>query len=141
VNIGTSVPYAKYVNYGSLPHSGSIGSAEEDGSFEERITEWLRDKVGVPEDRLHNAVFWLMKKIADNGTGAIPFLEPAIPDIKESLRKNLVALSRHRKQNMKPFIVVVGPEGTQISGTKEELKRAEAYKNAFSDMNPDWLVR
>ena len=82
VIIGTSVPYAPYVEYGSGPHKSSKGSAE----FKDDIKRWCE---------LHGIKNWyaVYKKIVKNGIKEKPFLIPAFnkiaPKVQRALEKVL----------------------------------------------------
>lgn len=111
VNIGTGVPYAPQVNYGSLPMGrGGSGSVDpESGTFQEKIKEWA-ERHGVdtstPEGQSH--LFFIMKKIKENGTDAVPFYEPSLSTIRMKAPIVINALlSKGLKQKYRPQVIIV----------------------------------
>ena len=73
--VGTSLPYAQYVEYGTGPHSATSG----DGSFFKSIREWTNRVLGSDEERL---VFAIAKTIRKNGLKPRPYFRRAV--VKEA---------------------------------------------------------
>ena len=67
VDIGSANNHAFYVDRGSSPHLNPEGSEE----FVAEIKDWVR-RMGWDE----NAAFAVIKNIREQGTDAIPFIEP-----------------------------------------------------------------
>jgi hypothetical protein len=112
VHIGTGVPYAKYVNYGSLPIGQGQGSAEpEEGTFREKIMEWAIRKWGDSEETKDRAMA-IARAIAMKGTDAIPFFEPSFTGIRMVVRKGVAQLGRELGQEISPGITIVNPDGS-----------------------------
>jgi hypothetical protein len=118
VNIGTSNPYSRYVNYGSLPIGQGNGSAEPgEGTFREKILEWAIRKWGdSPETR--DRAMAIAKSIAEKGTDAVPFFEPAFPVIRTAMSKGLREFSAGLGQEISPEVWVVDPDGNIRRYTK-----------------------
>lgn len=117
VHIGTGVPYAKYVNYGSLPMPAGVGSAEPgEGTFREKILEWAIRKWGDSEETKDRAD-GIARAIAHDGVGAIPFFEPSFVGIRMIVRKGVQTLSRELVKGITPGITIVFPDGSIQSGT------------------------
>jgi HK97 gp10 family phage protein len=75
--IGTTVPYAPYVEYGSGPHKSSNNSSQ----FRDDLKRWCE---------LHGLPFWpVYKKIVKNGIKEKPFLIPAFNKIAPKVQKAL----------------------------------------------------
>jgi hypothetical protein len=112
VNIGTEVPYAEYLNYGSDPMtSGSKGNGAEPSalSFREKILEWAIRKWGDSEDTRNIASF-IANKIANEGTTAVPFFEPSIPVIKKHTNTAMADMME-RFSDVKGTHWTYGPDG------------------------------
>ena len=71
--VGTKLPYAQYVEYGSGPHN-----TEGDGSFTESIIEWTRRVLGGDK---HDA-FLIAKNIRKYGIKPRPYFRRAV--VKEA---------------------------------------------------------
>ena len=72
--VGTSLPYAQYVEYGTGPHSATSG----DGSFMESIIEWTERVIGG-DRRTAEAI---AKSIRKNGIKPRPYFRRAV--VKEA---------------------------------------------------------
>mgnify|MGYP003141255312 FL=1 len=72
--VGTKLPYAQYVEYGSGPHSATSG----DGSFMKSIIEWTERVIGG--DR--RAAESIAKSIRKNGIKPRPYFRKAV--VKEA---------------------------------------------------------
>jgi hypothetical protein len=118
VNIGTSNPYAPYVNYGALPHGQGNGSAEpEEGTFWEKVLAWAIEKWGdSPETR--DKASAIGQAIAMNGTDAIPFFEPAFPVIRMAMRRATKEASASLGKEITPTVTTVDPDGNIKRDTK-----------------------
>jgi hypothetical protein len=68
--VGTKLPYAQYVEYGSGPHSATSG----DGSFMESIIEWTERVIGG-DRRTAEAI---AKSIRKNGIKPRPYFRKAV---------------------------------------------------------------
>ena len=79
--VGTTVPYAPFVEYGSGPHKSSNNS----GQFKEDLKRWC-DLHGLP-------FYPIYRKIVKNGIKEKPFLIPAFnkiaPKVQRALEKVL----------------------------------------------------
>jgi len=69
--VGTSLPYANHVEYGTGPHSATSG----DGSFMKSIREWTNRVVGTDEERM---VFAIAKTIRKKGLKPRPYFRRAV---------------------------------------------------------------
>ena len=118
VHIGTANPYAPYVNYGALPHGQGNGPAEpEEGTFYEKVLEWAAQKWGdSPETR--DKAQRIAKAIAENGTDAIPFFEPAFPVIRMAMRRATKEASASLGKEITPTVTTVDPDGNIKRDTK-----------------------
>ena len=68
--VGTSLPHAQYVEYGTGPHSATTG----DGSFMESIIEWTSRVLGGDK----NEAFRIAKHIRENGLKPRPYFRRAL---------------------------------------------------------------
>jgi hypothetical protein len=68
LHIGTAVPYAPPVEYGSGPH---VANGEQSQEFTDRLTDWAR-RHGFAE----NDIYYLIQYIRKNGTEQIEFINP-----------------------------------------------------------------
>ena len=68
--VGTKLPYANHVEYGTGPHSATSG----DGSFMKSIREWTNRVLGTDEERM---VFAIAKTIRKNGIQPRPYFRRA----------------------------------------------------------------
>ena len=73
--VGTKLPYAQYVEYGTGPHNATSG----DGSFFKSIREWTNRVLESDEERL---VFAIAKTIRKNGLKPRPYFRRAV--VKEA---------------------------------------------------------
>jgi len=78
--VGTSLPYAEAVEYGTGPHSATTG----DGSFMESITEWTERVLGGNQQTAERVA----KHIRNNGLQPRPYFRRAVvknaPKFKET---------------------------------------------------------
>lgn len=118
VNIGTANPYAPYVNYGALPHGQGNGPAEpEEGTFYEKVLEWAAQKWGdSPETR--DKAQRIAKSIAENGTDAVPFFEPAFPVIRTAIKAAIREAMAGFGHEISPTVWTVDPDGNVKKDTK-----------------------
>jgi hypothetical protein len=80
LNIGTNVPYAKYVEFGSKPIGQGDGTSAEPGKFRDKIYAWAEEKWGKSETTTEIAEK-IIRDIAEHGTTAHPFFEPSVLEI------------------------------------------------------------
>jgi hypothetical protein len=115
LKIGTAVPYAIYEEYGSLPMNGSVGSAEADGSFRERIEEWAILKFG--EVRGKELAGAIATNIANEGMSGKPFVGPTIPYAEKRVGDVLIEVMR--KDFDKVFAIPIrSTVDVNLSGTR-----------------------
>jgi hypothetical protein len=77
MHVGTAVPYAPYVEHGSTPHGGS--NAAEHERFVTNMLDWARRHGWEARDGgelKESDIYYLLKKIRDNGTSDMPFVAP-----------------------------------------------------------------
>jgi hypothetical protein len=139
VNIGTNNLYSRYVNYGSLPIGQGNGSAEPgEGTFREKILEWAIRKWGdSPETR--DRAMAIAKSIAEKGTDAIPFFEPAFPVIRTAMRKGIQEFSAGLGQEISIETCIVEPDGTTKWTKAHAGRRAELLESITSGL--EHLIR
>lgn len=123
VNIGTRVPYAKYVNYGSLPYGrGTEGPAIQEGSFIERITAWVESKLGLSGEEGLRVANRIYHAIANNGTDVRPFFEPSFPKIEMATKTATQEMAKRLELNIKPVTFTITPNGQVKKNTKAGVK-------------------
>lgn len=123
LDIGTACYYAKYVNYGALPHgqgdkTGMAASAQ-DGTFMEKMREWAThqgwwDDTPEAESRLYA----IAQAIRDEGTDAIPFFEPSFGSIEMMLRKGMNDFGARFGQEYNPNSVTIVMSDGRTKNTK-----------------------
>lgn len=86
-----TAPHAKAVEHGSLPHVVPL----------QALIDWLSRKFGANEKNAIAGAKAVQKKIAEKGTEAQPFVEPAVEDddiLNEAIEKAMVSIkAKYRK--------------------------------------------
>lgn len=75
VLVGSDLPYAPHVEFGTLPHMPPVKPFEE----------WVRLKLGVDKKEANSVAWAVAMKIKREGTPPQPFFRPAIDSVKNLL--------------------------------------------------------
>jgi hypothetical protein len=107
MNIGTQVPYAKYVEFGSKPIGQGNGTSAEPGKFRDKIYAWAEEKFGKSEETTEIAEK-VIRDIALHGTDAHPFFMPSLMEIKAKI--NAIMSAQYKAsfdKYFKPGVTIV----------------------------------
>lgn len=80
-SIGTPLPYAEHVEYGTRPHRPPV----------QPIQDWVEIKLGVSGERARGVAFAIAQRIAVRGTRAQPVWEPVFTRTQPQLRERVAA--------------------------------------------------
>ncbi len=81
----STAPHSKAVEHGSLPHVVPL----------QALIDWLKRKFGANKENAIAGAKAVQKKIAEKGTEAQPFVEPAVEDdsiLDEAIEKAIVSI-------------------------------------------------
>jgi hypothetical protein len=117
LKVGTASPYAKYVNWGSLPIGQGPGAGAEPGSLREHILDWAIEKFGDSEETRDFAE-GVVQKVIREGTTGFDFLGMTRADAQRIMATTFASAFRlHSRQGFVPTVTEI-PVNIDMSYTK-----------------------
>lgn len=120
VFIGTAVPYAPYVEYGTYAHGQNREMMEQ---FINNLLEWAARHGWQARDGgelKYSDIYPLIKKIRENGTDEMPFVRPVLAE----LNSGGLSVIRGAFQNLMRKEIDAMPKGTTTIDLNVDMNRS-----------------